>query len=142
MTSQSAADKRALKLAKKVLGNDFKKLMKQKYLIFPIKILKGGHRVVIKKIYLFKHIVLFTYTPKTKRFARLCSVLIDPRYYHDVRYSKYDKLIAYYLWLKHYTKHRIENMEYNDQFNLMPQSDYSREEVYFEIETDKRGYID
>lgn len=123
VTKYQKADRKARKLAKQILGKDFDRLMKRKYLSFKIKIRKQKGKIVERKMYLFRDIVLYIVDEKTNKLIRICSLLEGPGgTWEEKRYSDYDKLIAFYLWLKHYKKHPVKQLAFNDQFNLMGNS--------------------
>jgi len=121
------ADKRAKKLAKKVLGKDFNLLMKRGYLVRTIKI-KNGKKIVRMRMLISKDIYVYGYNKK--RYHRYCSELLEEsinnpyrpyeyRGYYAESFSKFDRLIAFYIWLKHYSKHPISRRAFNRRFNFI-----------------------
>lgn len=128
LAKEAKADRRAKRLAKQVLGKDFKKLNTEKYLIYKIKV-KNGRKITLKIIYLFKDVVLYEQDPRSKRLTRICSLIQDPTTWNEVRYSIYDKLIAYYFWLRLYSRKPIHITDYKDQFNLLGYNTLTLEEV-------------
>jgi len=122
------ADKKARKLAKMVLGKDWDLLMKQKYIVCNIKI-KFDKKISLKRMVISKDINLYGYDKKREAYFRYCSELTEESAMNPYRnhygpympeqYSKYDRLIAFYIWLKHYKKHPISPKYFAKKFNLI-----------------------
>lgn len=127
------ADKRAKSLAKKIMGKKFTELMKKKYLRFVIKVKKQKGKIVEKKLYILKDVTMYQLNEKNHKLAKICSLIAGSDQFEVRQFSDYDKLVAYYLWLKHYSKHPIRQLDFNDQFNLMSECDYTLKELIHEI---------
>lgn len=138
------SDRRAKNLARKVLGKDFKTIFDKGFVSFNIKVQIKKGEVETRRIYLCKDFRVYTLNKKRSLYYRYCSILLEYRaslydaneypaiYYQNV-FSDYDKLIAYYLWLKHYSKVPAKLKEFKQQFNLI-QTPLSYRQFKAEIE--------
>lgn len=140
---QTPADRRARRLAQKILGKDFIKLFKRGYLEFKIKL--RGARVKTKKFLICKNISVYGYDSRKRKYFRYCSLIKNTnawQYEQNVyeqgyganAYSHFDKLIAYYLWLKEYSKKAVPIQQFKDQFNLIDDG-YS----WYRLKKDMKG---
>lgn len=123
---QTAADRKARRLAQKILGQDFKKLFKKGYLVFKIKL--KGTKTKLKKLLICKNITVYGYDKRSNSYYRYCSLIrntmpwqyeqnVYEQGYGAQAYSKFDKLVAYYLWLKEYSKSAVSIQQFKEQFN-------------------------
>lgn len=134
LSDYQRADIRARGLAKKILGSDFDRLMKKGYLTFKINVKQSS--LGLTKFIIGKDIAVYRYDKKKNRYFRYCSLIQErPAWQYeqnvyprtlDNHYSKYDKLVAYYLWLKNYSKNGVSKFQFKKQFNFIddPQSIY------------------
>jgi len=82
---------------------------------------------MLKEIYLFKSCKLYIRKNKYRDLTRLCSAILPPMAdhysyangWHEIKYNRYDNLVAFYLWLNHYKTHPVTLAQFQQQFNTL-----------------------